>query len=81
MLNPAFEKANLKVKLQELPYLNCDEAAQLIGVSLGTIQVEVRSGRLEVLRLGGRGRRIIIPKAALQRWEQKHLQAWGSYAA
>jgi excisionase family DNA binding protein len=70
-----------KLKLQHLPFLNMAEVARLIGVSLGTIQTEVRSGRLEVLRLGTRGRRIIVSKAALQRWEVKHLQAWGSHHA
>ena len=41
--------------------------ACLIGVSLGTLEAEIRSGRLEVLRPNGRGRRIVITKAARER--------------
>ena len=69
------------LQLAELPYLNREQTAGVLGVSIGTLEVEIRSGRLEVLRVGGRGRRVLIPRAARDRWAETLLGAWKSINA
>lgn len=78
MAKPIPRDPEMLLKLQQLAYLNREETACLIGVSLGTLEAEIRSGRLEVLRPGGSGRRVVITKAARERWETANLKAWSS---
>jgi excisionase family DNA binding protein len=72
--NAAFNVPELEVR----EFLNLDETAAVLGVSVGTLTVEVRSGRLEIIRLGQRGRRIVIPRTARQRWLERNLTEWRS---
>lgn len=41
------------------------EAAQLLGIGRDTAYALIREGRLPAVRIG---RRILVPRAALQRW-------------
>ena len=66
------------LELVQYPYLSLVLTARVLGVSVNTLNVEVRSGRLEVIRMGGRGRRILIPKAARERWSESNTKAWES---
>jgi predicted site-specific integrase-resolvase len=65
-------------QLESRECLNLDETAAVLGISVGTLTVEVRSGRLEVLRLGSKGRRIVIPRAARLRWLERNTTNWRS---
>jgi excisionase family DNA binding protein len=66
------------LELVQYPYLSLAQTARVLGVSVNTLTVEVRSGRLEVIRMGGRGRRVLIPKAARERWSERNTKAWES---
>ncbi len=65
-------------ELEKRECLDLPQTAAVLGVSVGTLTIEVRSGRLEVIRMGERGRRIIIPRKARERWQEKMLTSWRS---
>ena len=65
-------------ELEKREFLDLPQTAAVLGVSVGTVTVEIRSGQLEIIRMGERGRRIIIPRKARERWQEKKLTSWRS---
>ncbi len=65
-------------ELEQREYLSLPETAAVLGVSVGTLTVEIRSGRLQIIRMGQRGRRIVVPKTARHRWSDGSLTGWRS---
>lgn len=70
--------ASVIMGLSSLPVLGKADTAQVLGVSVGTLDVEIRSGRLPVIRVGTRGRRVLISKADRDRWLEGGSRAWSS---
>jgi predicted DNA-binding protein (UPF0251 family) len=66
------------LELAQKPFLGIKETAKIVGVSDHTLKVEIRAGRLHVLRLGTRGRRIVISKIARERWADSFSRPWES---
>jgi hypothetical protein len=65
-------------ELEHRECLDMKHTAAVLGVSISSLTVEVRAGRLECLRMGARGRRIIIPKKARERWLEQSVTSWKS---
>ena len=61
---------------QERLCLSVPEAAKILGISRGLAYELARSGRLPALRFG---RRLLIPRAALERMLNETQEAGASY--
>ena len=48
------------------------EVAELLGISLGLVRLEMRRGSLRGTRVGKRG--LVVTKAALEEWLQRGSQ-------
>ena len=68
-------KNELTQDKQERLCLNVPEAAKILGISRGLAYELARSGRLPALRFG---RRLLIPRAALERMLNETQDAGGS---
>jgi excisionase family DNA binding protein len=58
-------KQNATEDTLERDGFSVSEIASRYGVSEGLVRLEIARGRLRVVRLG---RRVVIPKRALERW-------------
>ena len=52
---------------EQLAY-TVDEAAALVSVSRSTIENEIRRGALDCIRIGSKGGKRLITKAAIEEW-------------
>jgi excisionase family DNA binding protein len=57
--------------------LSVREAARLLGVGRDTTYVLVRERRIPAVRVG---RRILVPRAALERWIEKEIAGEGEWS-
>jgi DNA-directed RNA polymerase specialized sigma24 family protein len=77
-LSPRKRDLALIAELEKLSYLKVSETALVLGVSVRTLDIEMKSGRLEIIQMGTRGRARLITKAARERWAAKVTGQWVS---